>query len=45
MVQHEASMMSYNTTFRILAFLFLTMIPFVFLLKRPRMKKGPVSAH
>ncbi|MGH9572813.1 MAG: DHA2 family efflux MFS transporter permease subunit [Candidatus Acidiferrales bacterium] len=45
MVQHEASMMSYNTTFRILAFLFLAMIPFVFLLKRPRMKKGPVSAH
>ena len=45
MVQHEASMMSYNTTFRILAFLFLAMIPFVFLLKRPRMKKGPVGAH
>ena len=45
MVQHEASMMSYNTTFRILAILFLIMVPFLFLLKRPRMKKGPVSAH
>ncbi|HEY6466539.1 MAG TPA: DHA2 family efflux MFS transporter permease subunit [Candidatus Acidoferrales bacterium] len=45
MVEHEASMMSYNTTFRILAFLFLAMLPFVFLLKRPRMKKGPVAAH
>jgi DHA2 family multidrug resistance protein len=45
MVQHEASMMSYNTTFFILAILFLGMIPFVFLMKRPKMKKGPVSAH
>ncbi|HTZ72536.1 MAG TPA: DHA2 family efflux MFS transporter permease subunit [Candidatus Aquilonibacter sp.] len=45
MVEHEASMMSYNTTFRILAYLFLAMIPFVFLMKRPSMKKGPVSAH
>lgn len=45
MVEHEASMMSYNTTFRILAFLFLAMLPFVFLLKKPRMKKGPVAAH
>jgi MFS transporter, DHA2 family, multidrug resistance protein len=45
MVQHEASMMSYNTAFRILAFLFVAMIPFVFLLKRPQMKKGPVAAH
>jgi DHA2 family multidrug resistance protein len=45
MVEHEASMMSYNTTFRILAYLFLAMIPFLFLMKRPSMKKGPVSAH
>ena len=45
MVEHEASMMSYNTTFRILAFLFLAMLPFLFLMKRPSMKKGPISAH
>lgn len=45
MIQQQAAEMSYNTTFRILAILFIAMIPFVFLMKRPSMKKGPASAH
>jgi DHA2 family multidrug resistance protein len=44
MVRQQASMISYNTTFRILGIVFLGMIPFVLLMKRPR-KRGPAAAH
>jgi DHA2 family multidrug resistance protein len=44
-VEHQASMMAYNTTFRILAILFMAMIPFVLLMKRPSKKGRAVGAH
>jgi len=45
MVEQQATMISYNTTFRILAILFLVMAPFILLMKRPTKKRGPVAAH
>jgi len=45
MVEQQATMISYNTTFRILAILFLLMAPFILLMKRPTKKRGPVAAH
>ncbi len=44
MVQQQAAMMAYNTAFEILGATFLVMIPFIFLLQRPK-SKGPVMAH
>ena len=45
MIDQQSRMIAYNTTFRILAILFIAMIPFLFLLKRPTKKSGPVAAH
>src|SRR6202050_1773952 len=44
MVQRQAAMMAYNTAFEILGSIFLIMIPFIFLLQRPK-GKGPAMAH
>ncbi len=45
MVEQQASMLAYNTVFRLLAGLFLLMIPFIFLMHRPESKGGPVAMH
>jgi DHA2 family multidrug resistance protein len=45
MIEQQASMIAYNTTFRILGYLFLGMIPFVLLMKRPQKKGKPPAAH
>ena len=45
MVERQASMLAYNTVFRLLGALFLLMIPFIFLMHRPESKNGPVSMH
>ena len=45
MVEQQASMISYDTTFRILGFLFLSMIPFLLLMKRPQKRGAPPAAH
>jgi DHA2 family multidrug resistance protein len=45
MVEQQASMLAYNTVFRLLAGLFLLLIPFIFLMQRPGEKSGPVAAH
>jgi DHA2 family multidrug resistance protein len=44
MVQRQAAMLSYNTTFEVLGAVFIVMIPFIFLLQRPK-GKGAVMAH
>ena len=44
MVVQQATMMSYNDTFRILGLLFVVLIPLVFILKRPK-GHGPMAAH
>jgi MFS transporter, DHA2 family, multidrug resistance protein len=45
MVERQASMLAYNSIFLILAALFVIMLPFIFLMRRPKMKGGPVAAH
>src|SRR5271167_2566613 len=45
MVERQASMLAYNSIFLILAGLFVLMLPFIFLMRRPQAKGGPMSVH
>ncbi len=45
MVERQASMLAYNSIFLILAGLFLLMLPFIFLMRRPQGKGGPLAMH
>lgn len=45
MIEQQASMIAYNTTFRILGIMFLGMIPFVLLMKRPKKRGSPAAVH
>jgi DHA2 family multidrug resistance protein len=45
LVERQASMLAYNSIFLILAGLFVLMLPFIFLMRRPQAKGGPMSMH
>jgi MFS transporter, DHA2 family, multidrug resistance protein len=45
MVERQASMLAYNSIFLILAGLFVLMLPFILIMRRPQPKGGPVSMH
>jgi MFS transporter, DHA2 family, multidrug resistance protein len=45
MVQQQASMLAYNTVFRLLFGLFVLMVPFIFLMQRPDSKQRPGPMH
>jgi MFS transporter, DHA2 family, multidrug resistance protein len=45
LVQREAAMISYNTIFKSLGILFLGLLPFIFLMRRPSQKAPAVAAH
>lgn len=45
MVERQASMLAYNSIFLILAFLFVIMLPFIFVMRRPSMRSGAAAAH
>jgi DHA2 family multidrug resistance protein len=45
MVQQQASMLSYNDVFRFLGWMFLVMLPLLFLMEKPKGGKGPPMAH
>lgn len=45
LVQREASMISYNTIFKSLGILFLGLLPFILLMRRPNPKAPAVAAH
>ncbi|MGC2465675.1 MAG: DHA2 family efflux MFS transporter permease subunit [Candidatus Acidiferrum sp.] len=45
MVERQASMLAYNSIFLILAGLFLLMVPFIFLMRRPQGRGGPLALH
>jgi DHA2 family multidrug resistance protein len=45
MVEQQASMLAYNSIFLILAGLFVLMLPFILLMRRPQARGGPMSAH
>jgi DHA2 family multidrug resistance protein len=44
MVQRQAAMLSYNDVFRFLGWMFLVMVPLIFLMTKPK-AKGPAMAH
>jgi len=45
LVQREAAMISYNTIFKSLGVLFLGLLPFILLMRRPSAKSPAVAAH
>jgi MFS transporter, DHA2 family, multidrug resistance protein len=45
MVEQQASMLAYNTVFRLLAGLFLLLVPFIFLMHRPQGKGAAMGGH
>jgi len=45
MVERQASMLAYNSIFLILAGLFVLMLPFIFLMRRPQAKGGSMAMH
>ena len=45
LVQREAAMISYNTIFKSLGILFLALLPFILLMRRPSAKSPAVAAH
>jgi DHA2 family multidrug resistance protein len=45
LVARQASMLSFLETFRLLALLFICMLPLILLMRRPRHRGGPVAAH
>ncbi|MBV9887108.1 MAG: DHA2 family efflux MFS transporter permease subunit [Acidobacteria bacterium] len=45
LVQREAAMISYNTIFKSLGILFLALLPFILLMRRPSPKTPAVAAH
>jgi MFS transporter, DHA2 family, multidrug resistance protein len=45
MVARQASMLAYNSIFLVLAVLFVIMLPFIFLMRKPSNKGGPAAMH
>ncbi len=45
MVQQQAAILTFLQIFRILAIIFLALVPLVFLMRRPPKDAGPVAAH
>jgi DHA2 family multidrug resistance protein len=45
MVERQANMIAYNTIFRVLAWMFLMLIPFILFMRRPSTKAPPAAMH
>ncbi len=45
MVQRQAAMLSFTDVFRLLAILFVALVPLLFLMRSPRAGKGPAAMH
>ena len=45
MVQRQAAILSYLDVFRVLAGIFLLMVPLLLLMKKPKKSAGPIAAH
>ena len=45
LVQREAAMISYNTIFKSLGILFIALLPFILIMRRPSQKAPAVAAH
>ena len=45
LVQRQAAMLSFTDVFRLMALLFVALLPLLFLMKTPRAGRGPAAAH
>jgi DHA2 family multidrug resistance protein len=45
LVERQASMLSFNDVFRLLAILFIALLPLLFLMRMPRAGRGPAPTH
>jgi predicted ABC-type exoprotein transport system permease subunit len=45
MVERQASMLSFVDTFRAMAVVFLLMLPLLFIMKRPKYRRGGAAMH
>jgi predicted ABC-type exoprotein transport system permease subunit len=45
MVERQASMLSFVDTFRAMAVVFLLMLPLLFIMKRPKYRRGGAAPH
>jgi DHA2 family multidrug resistance protein len=45
LVRRQAAMLSFNDVFRLLAFLFVVLLPLLFLMRSPRGGQGPAAMH
>jgi DHA2 family multidrug resistance protein len=45
MVQQQASLLSYLNEFKFFGYVFLVMLPLIFVMKRPARGGGPVAMH
>jgi DHA2 family multidrug resistance protein len=45
LVQRQASMLSFTDVFRLMALLFIALLPLLFLMRTPRAGRGPVAMH
>jgi len=45
LVQRQAAMLSFTDVFRLMAVLFVALVPLLFLMKTPRAGRGPVAMH
>ena len=45
LVQQQAAMLSYIDVFRVFGYMFLLMVPLVFLMKKTVPHKGPAAVH
>ena len=45
LVQRQASMLSFTDVFRLMALLFIALLPLLFLMRSPRAGRGPVAMH
>jgi DHA2 family multidrug resistance protein len=45
LVQRQAAMLSFTDVFRLMALLFVCLLPLLFLMKTPRAGRGPAALH
>ncbi len=45
LVQRQASMLSFTDVFRMMALLFVALLPLLFLMRTPRAGRGPAAMH
>jgi hypothetical protein len=45
LIERQSNMIAYNTIFRVLGWMFLMLIPFILIMRRPSTKAPPAPMH